>query len=69
VAFFVTSGGTDIAKMTPSLQELAQMKPLAATGFDARELKETRVYEDKLAAFLYEFRLLKPAAARSAAAR
>jgi flavodoxin len=54
VAFFVTSGNTEVARVLPALESAAQTKAVAAVGFSASELKEQSVYEDKLAAFLNE---------------
>jgi menaquinone-dependent protoporphyrinogen IX oxidase len=54
VAFFVTSGDTDIAKILPSLESVAGQKAVASAGFSARELNEPAIYETKLAAFTQE---------------
>lgn len=52
VAFFTTSGNTDIARILPSLEALAGRKSIAFAGFDARELKDATAYERKLATFV-----------------
>jgi flavodoxin len=52
VAFFITSGDTEIEKVSPSLQLAANCKPSASVGLNARELKQAGVYEQKLSAFV-----------------
>lgn len=52
VAFFITSGNTDIAKLAPSLEASANCKAVAVTGFNARELGNPVTYEKKLSAFI-----------------
>jgi flavodoxin len=54
LAFFVTSGDTDVARVLPTLEAAAQAHAIAEVGFSASELKEQSVYEDKLTAFLNE---------------
>jgi hypothetical protein len=52
VAFFVTSGETDVTRILPSLEAEAGLKSVAAVGFNARELGEPATYENKLSAFV-----------------
>lgn len=54
VAFFVTSGDTDVAKIRPSLEALAGHKATASAGFNANELRDAAVYETKLSTFVEE---------------
>jgi menaquinone-dependent protoporphyrinogen IX oxidase len=54
VAFFVTSGNTDVARLLPALEAVAQTQAVAAAGFSAPELKEQGVYEEKLSTLLNE---------------
>jgi flavodoxin len=54
VAFFVTSGNTDVARVLPALEAEAQVHAIAAAGFNARELKEQGLYDAKLASFSNE---------------
>lgn len=54
VAFFVTSGDTDIGKMAPALAASAGQSPVASAGFNARELADAATYENKLSAFVEE---------------
>jgi hypothetical protein len=56
VAFFVTSGDTDIAKLAPSMEALANRKAVASAGFSARELNDSVTYNNKLAAFVQAIR-------------
>lgn len=63
VAFFNTSGGTSMEKILPSLQLAADCNAIAATGFDAHELKQTNVYEHKLSAFVQTIKLAPARAA------
>ena len=52
LAFFITSGDTEIEKVIPSLELAANCKASASAGFNARELKQAGVYEQKLSAFV-----------------
>ena len=52
VAFFVTSGDTNVAWLLPALEGAAGTKAVASTGFDQQELKDPGVYGAKLTAFL-----------------
>jgi hypothetical protein len=52
LAFFITAGDTDIAKLTPSLEALVGSKAVASVGFNARELGSAALYEKKLSAFV-----------------
>lgn len=54
VAFFVTSGDTDVQKILPSLEAEAGQKAVASAGFSARELNEPATYEAKLAALVQQ---------------
>jgi len=54
VACFVTSGNTDVAKIVPAIELLADTRLAASASFNARELQQKSVYEQKLAAFLNE---------------
>jgi flavodoxin len=54
VAFFVTSGNTAVARVAPSMEALAKARSIASAGFNARDLKEQNLYEEKLTAFLNE---------------
>jgi flavodoxin len=52
VAFFVTSGDTDVAKILPPMEAMAGVKAIASIGFNNRELNDKRLYEEKLRGFL-----------------
>jgi flavodoxin len=52
VAFFTTSGNTSVERLLPALEAAAQVHAVGASGFNARELKDPKAYEDKLATFL-----------------
>lgn len=52
VAFFNTSGDTEIDKIIASLEQAASCRASASAGFNARELKQTGVYEQKLSGFV-----------------
>lgn len=52
VAFFVTSGDTDVGNIAPSLEAEAGQGSVASAGFNARELSDARTYEEKLSAFV-----------------
>jgi len=57
VAFFVTSGNTEVARVAPSMEALGQARAVAAAGFNAQELKDQKLYEQKLAEFLKDMNL------------
>jgi hypothetical protein len=52
VAFFVTSGDTDVGKVAPRMAKLAGRDPVACAGFSAKELANQAVYDVKLDAFV-----------------
>jgi hypothetical protein len=54
VAFFVTSGNTDISRVGPTLAVLAGREAIASTGFNERELHSGELYLQKLEAFARE---------------
>jgi hypothetical protein len=62
LAFFVTSGNTDIARLRPALEEAADAHAIAAAGFSVSELKDADVYEAKLNAFLDDLHWRRAAA-------
>jgi hypothetical protein len=53
VAFFVTSGNTDIMKIAPSMETLANRKAISLTGFNANELRDQNTYKQKISAFTH----------------
>lgn len=63
VAFFTTSGNTDAAKIVPFMEALAGQKAIAFTGFNASDLKNATVYENKITAFVDILRRSSPARA------
>ncbi len=56
LAFFVTSGDTDIKRVAPSLEAAAGQRAVALTGFNARELANHFTYERKLGDFIEAIR-------------
>jgi flavodoxin len=52
VAFFVTSGDTDVTKLIPSVEALTGQTMVARAGFNARELADAAVYQGKVSAFV-----------------
>jgi flavodoxin len=52
IAFFTTSHNTKAEKVVAKLEEIATQKAVASTGFDKNELKDTKVYNDKIDAFV-----------------
>ena len=52
VAFFVTSGDTDVNKLIPSVEAVTGRSMVARAGFNARELADVAVYQDKVSAFV-----------------
>lgn len=56
VAFFITSGATDISSVQPTLEKLAGAPALAATGFAEPELRDSLRYEQKLKEFVATLR-------------
>jgi hypothetical protein len=51
VAFFVTSGDTDVAKIAPSMEAVAGLKAIASAGFNAKELADAARFERKAEQF------------------
>lgn len=54
VAFFVTSGGTDVAKLAPAMQAVAGRAAIAVAGFDKGELADAKAYRQKLVHFAHD---------------
>lgn len=54
IAFFVTSGNTDVKRIAPSLEVAAGRKAVASAGLNASELRDAATYERKLSAFVDE---------------
>jgi flavodoxin len=52
VAFFVTSGDTAVSRILPSLEQLAGQTSVASAGFNARELADAAIYEQRLQQFV-----------------
>lgn len=52
VAFFTTAGGTKPDKIVAKMERLAGKKAVAFTGFNQGELKNEKVYNEKLNAFV-----------------
>lgn len=52
VAFFITSGNTDVGRMLPALESAAGTKASASTGFSAQDLKDSAIYQQKLDMFV-----------------
>ncbi len=66
VAFFVTSGNTDVTTLLPSLEGLAKRTAIASAGFNGRELADGIVYKRKLSRFVEAIRSPRPAARTAA---
>jgi flavodoxin len=66
VAFFVTSGDTDVERVAPSLAGAARRAPIAQAGFSARELSDPARYATKIAAFVEEITRARDAERRVA---
>jgi menaquinone-dependent protoporphyrinogen IX oxidase len=56
VAFFVTSGDTDAAKVVGSVEAILGHKAKALTGFNAKELADRGARSDKIATFVQALR-------------
>ncbi|HCT85037.1 MAG: hypothetical protein DKM50_10865 [Candidatus Margulisiibacteriota bacterium] len=54
VAFFTTSGNTDPKKVVGYMEEVSGKKAIALTGFNAKELKDKKIYDEKISAFVTE---------------
>lgn len=52
VAFFTTSGSTDIARVLPAMEGLVASEAIASLGFTSRELKDDAVYRARLDSFI-----------------
>jgi len=67
VAFFTTSGSTDIRRVMPAMEALVASEAIACVGFTDRELKDAAVYRAKLDAFIAALSVTptRPAAERA----
>jgi hypothetical protein len=52
VAFFITSGSTDIARVLPALEGLVASEAIASVGFTESQLKDAAVYRARLDIFI-----------------
>jgi Flavodoxin len=67
VALFVTSGSTPASKIVLAAEPLLRQQPDAFIGFDARNLADQRLFDEKLALFVNALqRSLLPAAVAEA---
>jgi hypothetical protein len=57
-AYIITSGSTPAEEIIPSCQELTVSKPVAYAGFTAKELRDEKIYREKLAKFIEELKNL-----------
>jgi len=55
-AYIITSGGTPAEKIIPSCEEVTGKKCLAYAGFVAKELRDEKLYKEKLARFIEELK-------------
>lgn len=62
VAFFVTSGNTNASEVVPAMESILGHKAHAFAGFDARDLADQRVRNDRIATFVQALR--QPGAVR-----
>jgi len=60
MAFFVTSGDTDAAKLQKAFEEASGKKMLAFAGFNTAELKDKETYAKKMDAFAQQIKSLNP---------
>jgi menaquinone-dependent protoporphyrinogen IX oxidase len=60
VAFFSTSGGTDVARLVPAMQQLVGQEALASVGFTQAELRDAEVCARKLDSFVAALRTRAP---------
>ncbi|MEP7242075.1 MAG: NAD(P)H-dependent oxidoreductase [Gammaproteobacteria bacterium] len=60
VAYFTTSGSTEVMKLVPQLQRVSGRIALAAVGFDARDLADAALYDTKLAVFVAAINRSRP---------
>jgi flavodoxin len=51
-AFFVTSGNTEVSKITPYFSEIMGRESLAQVGFNAREMKDQNLHAEKISEFI-----------------
>jgi hypothetical protein len=56
VAFFITSGSTDIARVLPTMEGLAGVAATGCVGFTERELRNAAAYDRKLGLFVATLR-------------
>jgi len=51
-AFFVTSGNTASQKIAPHMKEIMEREPLAHVGFNGAEIKDEKIYTQKIKEFI-----------------
>jgi flavodoxin len=56
IAFFTTSGSTDIARVLPAMERLAGAAAAGSAGFTDRELRDPALYDPKRDAFIASLR-------------
>jgi flavodoxin len=59
VAFFITSGNTEVASLLPELETASGTTAAASAGFNQQELKDPVDYGERLTAFLTALRLTR----------
>jgi hypothetical protein len=52
VAFFITSGATDVARVLPTMERLADSPAIASMGLTERDLRDEAVYRGKVNTFV-----------------
>lgn len=52
VGLFITSGGTEVEKITPSFEEASGKIIKVSVGLMSTEIKNTKIYQDKIEKFI-----------------
>ncbi len=56
IAVFITSGNTSIEKIIPEFEKLIEKKTIAKTGFISKEIKDAKLYSEKLNNFIADIK-------------
>lgn len=51
-AFFISSGNTDADFIKGSIEEIIGTKPVAYFGLNAKEIKDGKIYNEKISNFI-----------------
>jgi len=56
IAYIITAGGTPAEKIIPLCEEVTGIKPMAYAGFVGQELRDEKIYKEKVAKFIEDLK-------------